>query len=666
MQHHDNHIELLESRIAPASVVTLTLTGHDLGISGDSNGPYIDVEQAPNGEWVFTSPTDTLFKVGAAAPAATVFLKGVTGVVTANLTGGANNLTFHDIHFGKDLTVNGGDFAVIIFTDAKVAGSVNVNGGANGSQVILDGVTIGHNLSVLAGNGQNFFDTGGLGLTVGGDCTFIGGSAADSALFSGGPVKIKGNFKLDGGSTGVSTFNLTPSQLSVGGALTMLDGSGISTFAISPGGTLKVGGALEVHTGNTNGSDPVAIGKGSHLVIVGGSLLVDEVGSTSGDVEIDPAGLLQVGGDLTVKHGGADLSTVNVQSDVVRIGGGVSVTSTGSFSTGPHISFGAATSFSVKKDFSVQGGTGTYDVRLQTPGALTVGGGIDIHAGGGGSRQLLTLVQGGTAHIGKDVSLVTNDAFFTGGISGGAFSIGGSLTFHSDAKLSESQNSARSLKVGHDLTVSGDTGLGYFSLNVRGTLTVGGDLAITAGAGTDEVVVVVPGSGKIAGNASVVLTGDTASITFGGHVAPLSIGGFAEFDASAQTSSTSLIQGLTVKGALSFSGILGDDTVSFDDLSVSGKTTINTGSGKDTINVETLATILHRASTFTKDVQIELGASNPATLTIGIAGAAEHRATFGAAAVFDGGVGAADTLNQRNVTFLKSGAPTITSFENFG
>jgi hypothetical protein len=82
--------------------------------------------------------------------------------------------------------------------------------------------------------------------------------------------------------------------------------------------------------------------------------------------------------------------------------------------------------------------------------------------------------------------------------------------------------------------------------------------------------------------------------------------------------------------------------------------------------VETLSTLLRRASSFSRDVQIELGASAPATLTIGIADDAQHRATFKAGALFDGGPGGADTLNQRNAIFLKNGAPTIAGFENFG
>src|SRR3954469_14117256 len=54
-------LEALESRIAPAGVLVLTQTGHDLVISGDSSGANVhaDVQQLPHGDWVFQSPTGT-------------------------------------------------------------------------------------------------------------------------------------------------------------------------------------------------------------------------------------------------------------------------------------------------------------------------------------------------------------------------------------------------------------------------------------------------------------------------------------------------------------------------------------------------------------------------------------------------------------------------------
>jgi hypothetical protein len=650
-------IEPLDTRIAPASVVTLTLTNGDLQISADNGGAQIEVEQLPSGEWVFRG-TDTTFVIGSEPATALAFLKEVKGDVSISLGAGSDQVVFDGVKLPGDLTISGaGGSNTTQLLGSTVRGDLNINGGSTGDQLAFNGAKVSGDVNFQAGDGPNALFIFGAGFSGGGDLTFVGGSGSDQMLFFSGAVKVAKNLSVDGGPGGASNFQLSSTQLTVGGNLVMRDGNVASNLTISPAGLLKVSGLVQVVTGG--GADTVEIANGTARAILG-SVLVDDSASPELNtaITITPSSLLQVKGSVTLTHT-FDTARVTIRADVVRIGG--DLISTASATPGGQLILGAATSFSVGGNMNLSGGNAAYRLTVNVPATFRVGG--DFTASGGSTSASFDFAVG-TMRVGGDLNLSSNAIDMAGSLSGGAVTVGGTFAIESTSRVSSFGIGVRSMKVGGDFVASSFTGFGSLVVDVAGAWNVGGPVSISSqGGGGDEVVDITVGGGRIGGNIDVTLVDASATVSVISDRTPLAIKGNSFFGMVSQATSVVTIQGLATRGSLSVSGILGDDTVNLDDVTVMGLMGINSGEGTDTVNIERMATVLRRGSTFSGDVSIVVSAANPGIVNVGLADDARYRATFTKGAEFMAGAGLADVLVLANAVFKQSGQPVVTGFE---
>lgn len=156
-----------------------------------------------------------------------------------------------------------------------------------------------------------------------------------------------------------------------------------------------------------------------------------------------------------------------------------------------------------------------------------------------------------------------------------------------------------------------------------GALNVGKDLYLLndfgGGSGDDAFLTVAAATGHIGGNFFANHNGENAFFRFTATKAPFTIGGSLTANFTEVTSVDAAVSGLSVGGGFAFNTGASNDTLSIDDFSVKGATTILSGGGGDHVNIETLTTHAQRTSSFGKVVDIELAAGNDSVL-IGVNG----------------------------------------------
>ena len=547
------HLERLELRDNPASVVTAALSGSGvLSLTGTTDVDNITIRLTA-GVALITGNGTTQIKVGA--------VTGTTGTL-GSATSPVKSITA-DMKEGADVVAIDptANFAL------PGAATFDLGSGDNALNLVTTGIlTIGGNLAVKAADG---FDTvviqGAAGSAVSG--------AVSLTLGNGGSNSTIDTVAVHGAAGVTLTAGDMPDDLSLNGVtvdkggLTATGGGGITTVNLGRNGAAdptKIAKAVKasatedafVNTdGATVGSLDLNAGKYGDASLnvngttaVGGNIMGKGV-ETSIDVNAD----LTVGGKISLT--GVEEAVLSANSGTTTVTGAVSLTADDARLTGRTASFSAAsltvnggasgaistfdTAITIAKNVSVSAKKDA-DLNVDTsgPGILSVGGNVTLTAKNE-TELLINTTSVGSAHIKGNLTV-------TGGSS------------------EDTINATSSLKVDKDLTLNLGGQNNSTSLGTAGQLlAVGGNLTLTGGAGDDTAVFV---GVTVAGKTHVLLGAGKDSLTIQ--------------DGAVFTGTTTIDLGT------------GDDTlqVAFDGAAAAGVTftgqaTLKTGDGNDTAQI---------------------------------------------------------------------------------
>jgi hypothetical protein len=575
-------LEVLEGRAVLAGVVTASLVGGRLTITGDDqdNGLTLLVTGAD----VTVTPDGTT-SVNGQNPGTPVTLSGAAISLAANLAGGADSLA---IDGSSDFVLAG-------------AAVINLGDGTNTLNLTTSGhVTLG-SLAVTSGPGSNaVIVSPGVGLgTVNGPASFaFGAGGTNSVALSNTNFRGATGVRVTVGSGGanfVTATDVTVARIlsvNVGRAL-----GGAQTFSNDTLGGLALTGAVpnfNVISTTVNGN----------LSDIGDS----RVSGTATDVTVT--------GNVTMREGsGATLTTSGTFT-----AGNVTLTSGGTSS------LSAPGTFTAGNVTLTSGGTSSTS-SLTTSGTFTVGN--------------VTLTSGGTSNLSMTSGTFTARSVSISGPDSGRFQVTGtSATI--DGNLSVTSRGSPSLVFGTSALsdVQGNVveGGGNFgtTFQANGQFKADRNVTVTAAPNNAGPVVTIgdtTSAAAILGSLTVATGNGPLALT----LTNLTVGGATRVTTEAGAD-TLTISGSTFQGAFNENTGAGADTLAIDGTTFRGAFTANTGAGNDTLNIAQLAS-MPGPVTFAGRAVINAGPGND-TLTLGRMGVANAEAVFDVpTSQINGGIG---------------------------
>jgi fibronectin-binding autotransporter adhesin len=570
---------------------TTLQSGGTVTLAYDGNGSGAAYIQQSAGGLTLTNVNNTIQGEGVIGNGGLTLINDASGVINANSagspvagsltlsgSGGVTNLGLMEAtkastlvinttvnNAGGNITANGGTVAVV---NATVQGGTlnSKNGGIleTGGSATLDGLTHGA-LTLSTGStytsnpGTNTYVLGTI--TDKGNIQVIGGNNANTIL------DLAGNTTLNGGGTVTLSYNgngsgaayieqnaggltLTNQDTIQGagvignGGLTLINATGGTLFANVPGQTLLIDGSGNI---TNDGTMRVASGSAMHVTSgpftnfagttltggtynVGGTLEIDELGSTGGEIVTNAANIILNGSSSSfIDAGGKDalanLNT-NAKGSSFTITGGRNFTTVGKFTNNGTLTVGSATStfkvngnltnFSTSTD-TLTGGTYNLTGTLKFRGADIVTNAANITLSGSSSKIVDQHGNDGLANFARNSGTFTinNGRNFT---TAGNFTNNGTLTVGSS-------NSTFGVK--GNLTNFSDTTLTGGTYNLTGTLQFTGANIVTNAAnitlnGTSSQIIDQNGKNGLANfatnNGTFALAG-TRSFTTAGNFA---------------------------------------------------------------------------------------------------------------------------------------------------
>jgi hypothetical protein len=465
-------LESLESRLAPAGIVALTVTNGVLTITGDVQSNEMQIIDAGGGMWTISGTVDdvantgsaTMFTLNGGAASASVLLATPT-TVRANFGTGDDVMQMTDIDVAGSLTVDmgiGND--EVDLTSTSLLSTVTVKMGAGADYFTAGGdLVFGKSVSVDLGTGANTFDLNATTLDANGSITAVaGGTAVESQafLFAAGTGEVAGSVTLRTSTASPTTFeigDLAGDDLQINGAMTLQAGSGADSVTLRE--NLYVHTSLNIKLSNGNNSvtsadlDTLDVGS---LVYTGGTgndemtlngntldvygKLSFTAGAGTNILDLNPATSLTIGGALTYS-GGTGTDSLYIDGPDAYIGGIVKFTGSSgsnylafnavvgdiggvSYSGGSGSDIvdlgeydGLTTLLSIYGNVGISASTGSADVQLRNVdvhGALTISSNVGV--GGIDTTQILETVVGGVTTLNvvgrADADVVVRDSIF--------------------------------------------------------------------------------------------------------------------------------------------------------------------------------------------------------------------------------------------------------------
>ena len=303
-------------------------------------------------------------------------------------------ITGNNATYGGGVRVDSGEF---IMKDGTISdnNATNLGGGVcviNGSFTMSDTATIQGNTATTHGggvyvNGRNFEMIGG---TIGG----TDAGSANSAQYGGGVYVNGGEFEMTG--TAILQGNTATTHgggvhIFSGGTFTMnggtIDGTAQNTAEYG-GGVFVSGGTFDMNNGTISGNTVTESGGGVH--VNDGNFTMK--GGTIGGPKAESANIAQYGGGVYVVVGTFTMTGGTISANNARmIGGGVYVSSTGSFTLGPssagsspvisgntsrdtsrnNVYLDNGKTLSITGELKKAGGSGNIGISMATPGVFT-------------------------------------------------------------------------------------------------------------------------------------------------------------------------------------------------------------------------------------------------------------------------------------------------------
>lgn len=388
-----SQIEALEPRLAPAGIVTVTVSGGVLTLTGDNLDNAVKISSPAANIWQLDDlnageqgNVPTLFRVAGQADSVTLQLRTHTGLKVV-LNGGNDELDVINLQTNGALTLLGGDGNDDIYISGTYNGAINVDSGNGDDDVgFLGGfynntITVktgAHNDSVFFGSGNYAkgitadLGAGNNGFTLLTDTslnvfghvnvTAAGGAANQQSFYMG--IKsgvITGNVSLKT-SAGAASFYLgrdTGDTLSINGTLTTQGAAGADVMLLA--GKVTVGGgmianfgagdnlianAIDTNNGDANLLTLLGIGSLTYTggankdtlyiespqVICGGNMTLNMGAGVNGLILINSTGAL-IGGSLAY-NGGAGNDTLDISGADLTVGGKLTYKGAGTTGTG--------------------------------------------------------------------------------------------------------------------------------------------------------------------------------------------------------------------------------------------------------------------------------------------------------------------------------------------
>lgn len=612
-----SQIEPLETRIAPAGLVTVTLTAGKLELVGDAEANNLTIDAVAPGQLLITGNNGTTVAFGGPA-AATATVSGVVNELVSNLGGENDVLDLNYLNLAKGITITdtAGDNTVQLGS-VRLGGDLSVTGGGGADVVTFDDYTFvakavklvlgdGSNavnlqsgegtissLNLLTGTGSDVVTKTSGDWEVKGPLTLVMGDGANDVNFTGGSVIVNGATTITHGThlLGASSTNLAQSSALFKGAVTISYVDGLNVTTINPSNDLVVKGAFKLIGGS--GDDAFTVSGGSALFGAGLSM---SGGAGANTTNISPTNLTAKG--FTYTGGtGADSVTVSGTTNTftglaaINLGDGINSFASGGartfYNAGLNVTGGAGA------DAVSMGGTlsltsillrlgADNDVLSHNGAFLTVSGMADYGLGEGNNTIngfFYVANYGGlvkiTAGSGDDSLLLSassmnlaKGATFDGGTganslgtTGGVLSAGGDLIFNNGAHANGTSAvtiSYSRVALDKGLTAKFTDGADYFVLSGANSVNVKGNVTITApGTGASDFDL-NGGSVNILGKLAATLGSDGGSIT----------------------TSTTLLNIAT----LQVTGGVGTDVVNFSGAGQIGTVALSLGAGSSFVN----------------------------------------------------------------------------------
>ncbi len=379
-------IELLESRIAPAGVVKITVSKGALSLTvaaGDLGQQQIDITNPSSGAFTITPDAGTQVQLGSAAPMAAgvaITVDGIFRDIKVALGGGNDTIHFDSGVAPKNLTLDGGDGDDSIrVKSSTIAGNLTILGGAGVDSLTVDGdrVLVLGAASLVGGEGDNTFNFTATTFAVGGNLALKGSAGKETINAPGGScatIAIGGAFSI-AAAAGELVASLVPSaSLTIGNGLAIgaKGATTPATITFGASGGLFVKGNVAFALGT--GANTTTFAAGGDLTILGGFSYTGGVGAD--ELSVSASGI-SVLGAIAVKLGsGANAMDVSGTS-FANVGKGVTVTALEGADT-----FEWSGGGSVGGKFSVNLGTGNAQTALitGTTSGLFIGKGLAISA----------------------------------------------------------------------------------------------------------------------------------------------------------------------------------------------------------------------------------------------------------------------------------------------
>ncbi|GEP44260.1 beta strand repeat-containing protein [Brevifollis gellanilyticus] len=357
-------LETLESRLAPAGVVALSLTASGaLTITGDALSNDFQITESGN-DWTIASQAggDTLFRLNGGAVVSSITFDAPLSV-SANLGAGNDKALFSATLVPGNLLLDAGaGDDTVDLTDVSIGGTTTVRMGIGHDYFTAGGdLFFAKAVSVDLGTGQNTFDVNADSLLT---------NAGISAVASGSAVELQ-------------TFILAAEVADVRGAITLRTTTASSTdFEIGAltGDSLKAAGIITL--ASAGGSDNVTLTGDIETL----STLAINLGSGDNKVVTGDAGLIKANALTYV--GGAHKDNVTFYNDTLQVAKGMS------FSGGAGenlLDLFPVTSLSIGGALSYVGGTGNDTLLVDGP-SVAIGGLVSMGASSGNNAFGLNAV----------------------------------------------------------------------------------------------------------------------------------------------------------------------------------------------------------------------------------------------------------------------------------
>jgi len=370
-----SNLEILEPRLAPAGVVTLTTVNGVLTVTGTTDSNNILITESAPGEWrvMETAPSGTTFRLNGAAAVASVVMPA-QNTIQLNLLGGALDiLQINNLKLAGDLNINGGDGVdqINIYT-SHVVGKVGFDGGNGDDYFNMDtSSSIGGAVSLKGGAGADTVEF--YGSQFGAGVTVDLGSGANGFYMSG-TATVFGNLTISAAGTPLGTQSVNIGGTgSVGGNLTVKSTSSplFMNLTATPGDNLRIGGGLTVQTGAGNDTINMA-----NTLYVGGSFTINA--GNGNNYLTQNSGTLTAG---TIKYtGGTGADWLQFIGANVVTGAGTSI-NLGSGGIN-RLDLSCTSSVRIAGALNLVGGTGVDDLIVQTP-VLNITGTLSFNAAAG-------------------------------------------------------------------------------------------------------------------------------------------------------------------------------------------------------------------------------------------------------------------------------------------